>query len=350
MRILYGVQGTGNGHITRARVMAAALRRRGLAVDFLFSGRRPEDYFDMATFGDYQSRSGLTFVTRRGRVDTLATLGRCRPRQLLKDIHALPVRDYDLVLNDFEPVTAWAARRAGVPCVGISHQAAFLSDIPRHGEGWLNRRLIRHFAPADGQLGLHWHHFGQPLLPPLIAPAPVGAATVPDKVLVYLPFEAPGDIAALLGGFPHVRFYCYHPGAAPREQGHLHWRTPSRQGFLRDLAESAGVIANSGFELSSEALSLGKKLLVKPLGGQFEQLSNALALARLNLGSVMARLDSSAVAAWLARPPAEPVHYPEVAEHLVDWLLAGDRRDPASLCEGLWRQVRFPSYCTLPGN
>lgn len=350
MRILYGVQGTGNGHITRARAMGAVLHRRGLAVDFLFSGRPPEDYFDMAAFGAYQSRTGLTFITRRGRVDPLATLGRCRPLQLLGDIRALPLKDYDLVLNDFEPVTAWAARRAGIPCIGISHQAAFLSDIPRQGESWLNRRLIRHFAPAGCQLGLHWHHFGQRLLPPLIEPAPSATAILPDKVLVYLPFEAPGDIAALLEGFPHVHFYCYHPRAELRDQGHLHWRVPSRQGFQRDLADAAGVIANSGFELPSEALSLGKKLLVKPVGGQFEQLSNALALARLNLGSVMERLDRSAVATWLARPAAEPVYYPEVAEQLVDWLLAGDWQDPASLCEGLWRQVRFPSYCTLPGN
>ncbi|MBL1377277.1 MJ1255/VC2487 family glycosyltransferase [Zobellella iuensis] len=350
MRILYGVQGTGNGHITRARALGAALRRRGLAVDFLFSGRPPEDYFDMAEFGDYQSRTGVTFVTRGGCIAPLASLGRCRPLQLLGDIRALPVRDYDLVLTDFEPATAWAARRAGVPCVGISHQAAFLSDIPRQGENWLNRQLVRHFAPAGCQLGLHWHHFGQKVLPPLMEPAPPATAIRPDKVLVYLPFEEQGDIAALLGGFPHVQFYCYHPKAEPREQGHLHWRAPSRQGFRRDLAEAAGVIANSGFELPSEALSLGKKLLVKPVGGQFEQLSNALALARLNLGSVMARLDNSAVAAWLARPDAEPVHYPEVAEQLVDWLLAGDRRDPAPLCESLWRQVRFPSYCTLPGN
>ena len=39
MRILFGVQGTGNGHISRSRTLARALKSRGVAVDYLFSGR-----------------------------------------------------------------------------------------------------------------------------------------------------------------------------------------------------------------------------------------------------------------------------------------------------------------------
>ena len=68
MRILYGVQGTGNGHVTRARVMSTALARAGIEVDYLFSGRAPERYFNMEPFGAYQVRQGLTLVTDAGRV------------------------------------------------------------------------------------------------------------------------------------------------------------------------------------------------------------------------------------------------------------------------------------------
>lgn len=50
MRILYGVQGTGNGHLSRARVMAKALVEHNIQVDFLFPGRKPEDFFDMECF------------------------------------------------------------------------------------------------------------------------------------------------------------------------------------------------------------------------------------------------------------------------------------------------------------
>ena len=48
MKLLYGVQGTGNGHIARARIMAAALAKRSdVEVDFVFTGREPDKYFDM---------------------------------------------------------------------------------------------------------------------------------------------------------------------------------------------------------------------------------------------------------------------------------------------------------------
>lgn len=35
MKIFYGVQGTGNGHIARARVMAKELKSAGIDVQFL---------------------------------------------------------------------------------------------------------------------------------------------------------------------------------------------------------------------------------------------------------------------------------------------------------------------------
>ena len=55
------------------------------------------------------------------------------------------------------------------------------------------------------------------------------------------------------------------------------------------------MICGAGFELAGESLQLGKKLLVKPLKGQFEQLSNALALEKLQLARIMRRLDRKAV-------------------------------------------------------
>ena len=51
MKILYGVQGTGQGHISRARAMARVLDRHGVEVTWLFSGRDRGALFDMDLFG-----------------------------------------------------------------------------------------------------------------------------------------------------------------------------------------------------------------------------------------------------------------------------------------------------------
>ena len=50
-------------------------------------------------------------------------------------------------------------------------------------------------------------------------------------------------------------------------------------------------ITNAGFELASESLHLGKRLLVKPLAGQMEQAVNAMAIDILKLGMTMRILD-----------------------------------------------------------
>lgn len=48
MKILYGVQGTGNGHTTRARVMANCFRDMGVSVDYFFYRSPVEKLFRYA--------------------------------------------------------------------------------------------------------------------------------------------------------------------------------------------------------------------------------------------------------------------------------------------------------------
>jgi uncharacterized protein (TIGR00661 family) len=88
MRIFYGVQGTGNGHITRARVMAKELYAAGFDVTFQFTGRPSNKYFDMDVFNGYQHREGLTFNTDKGQVNYLKTAIEAKPIRFIKDIKA----------------------------------------------------------------------------------------------------------------------------------------------------------------------------------------------------------------------------------------------------------------------
>ena len=59
MQILYGVQGTGNGHITRARTMARALTDSSIEVDYLFSSAYIEFYQIFSEYG-----AGATFLCK----------------------------------------------------------------------------------------------------------------------------------------------------------------------------------------------------------------------------------------------------------------------------------------------
>ena len=111
MKIFYGIQGTGNGHITRGRIMARELQAADLEVTYQFTGRPQNNFFDMEVFNGYQWREGLTFSTKNGRINHLKTVLQSNLLHFLRDIKQLDLSSYDLVICDFEPVTAWAARQ-----------------------------------------------------------------------------------------------------------------------------------------------------------------------------------------------------------------------------------------------
>ncbi|AXV66424.1 glycosyltransferase [Pseudoalteromonas lipolytica] len=341
MRILYGIQGTGNGHITRARVMATTFNALGVDVDYVFSGRREHDYFDMDEFANYRAFRGLSFTSKSGQVDSLKTLKNARPLQLIKDIKSLDLRHYDLVFNDFEPITAWAAKQQGVPVIGMSHQAAFLSDkVPMFGRSFFRRALIRHYAPANVYLGVHWQPYAKNIIPPFIAAHQHNnPVMVENKVLVYLPFENLDSVVDYLKDFPEREFYCYHPDAENSSIGNIHLRSPSRVGFLNDLANAGGVIGNAGFELASEALQLGKKLLLKPLGKQFEQGINAQTLLSMGAAHVMSYLNPYAMDDWLQSAQNRKLNFPSDPAPLVDWLQKRQWQQLDKLHYHLWQQV-----------
>ncbi|UTW11301.1 MJ1255/VC2487 family glycosyltransferase [Marinobacterium rhizophilum] len=348
MKILYGVQATGNGHITRARVMAPALAAQGLEVDYLFSGRPPEQLFDMQPFGDYRCRRGLTFqYGAGGRVKAFATLCNNSVWQLWSDIRTLDLSGYDLVISDFEPVSAWAARRQGVPSVGIAHQYVFNYDLPGRHQGRLTGGAIRLMAPVDTAIGLHWHHFEQPILPPLIPPPRYPATLEADKILVYLPHETRAQLIDWFSRFADYRFVVYCDCVEPRVQGNLEFKPFSRDGFEQDLASCAGVISNSGFGLTSETVQYGKKLLSKPYRGQVEQLSNAEIMQQLGLATVMrGDCDLLQLKAWLQQPNPAPAPYPDVAAALACWIAEGHREPAATLAKRLWNDHAAPSALT----
>ncbi|PKF78628.1 glycosyltransferase [Vibrio sp. vnigr-6D03] len=350
MKILYGVQGTGNGHIARARAMAKAFEEQNIDVDFLFSGRDKDKYFSMESFGNYQTRNGMSFITKNGKINLTQTVLQNSLLNIKKEIDELDLSGYDVVINDFEPVSAWAAKKQNVPCIGLSHQNAFRYQVPIKDSRWFDHWIIHYFAPTSIPIGLHWYHFDQQILPPIVhttsgLPEDVGAS-----ILVYLPFESLGDIQELLDRFGHQHFDCYHPGV---EQVHvlenITFHPLSHERFQSSLKSCSGVIANGGFELPSEALTLGKKLLLKPLKGQFEQQSNVATLEHLGLASAMDYLDPTAVRNWLDEQSAEKVIYPDVAASIVNWIMQGRWDCVQELWSLLWDQVDYPSYATIQG-
>ncbi|WP_444927248.1 MJ1255/VC2487 family glycosyltransferase [Microbulbifer sp. TRSA002] len=340
MKILYGVQSTGNGHISRSRALAKQFEKYpNLEVQWLFSGRPRESLFEMSSFGDYWWREGMTFIHSHGRLNSFATLRNINAVRFIKDIRTLPVNNFDLIISDYEPVTAWAAKFKKKRSIGIGHQYAFEFPIPAPRNKWASRTVLKSFAPTQESIGLHWHHFGNPILPPIVPQKPELSQELGEHILVYLPFEQPIPMLDELSRLPY-RFIVYGIPHNLPTFSNIQVKAPSINGFQKDLATSKAVICNSGFELLAETLALGKPILSRPLANQFEQEANAKALDQLKLATIVKQINAYTIDKWLTNcPPPLRIVWPDVAQSLGNWIASGCRQSPAELSSQLWRKV-----------
>ncbi|HWR00687.1 MAG TPA: glycosyltransferase family protein [Chlorobaculum sp.] len=343
MKILFGVQGTGNGHISRSRELVRKLREDGHDLHVVISGRKEEELKEIEVFAPYTVLKGLTLATRRGRMNYVDTMLQLDLFRLTTDVLTLDTSGVDLVITDFEPVTSMAARMKGLVSMGFGHQYAFPFQIPVARGNFFEKYTLLNFAPARYNAGLHWHHFDQPIFPPVI-PETLYRTSRPvedsRKILVYLPFEEEEDVEEFLRPCDAYQFFIYGKVTEDRDDGHLSFRSYSREGFLRDLMECGGVVCNAGFELPGEALHLGKKLLLRPLDGQIEQESNALAMVELEYGMAMHSLDQEVLKEWLDRPGGKPQNYSRTVDYIAEWIASGRWDDLRTFTDAAWKEHR----------
>ena len=204
MKILYAIQGTGNGHISRARDIIPILQKH-TELDLLISGTQAD--VSLPYDIQYQLR-GMSFIFgKSGGIDLVETYRRTDTRRLYRDVRQLPVEKYDLVINDFEPVSAWACRLKRIPCVSLSHQSAILSPQSPRPErvDKAGRMILQHYAPAPARYGFHFACFDENVFTPVIRQA-IRRAEVSDQghYTVYLPAYSDEKIIKRLTQLPDV--------------------------------------------------------------------------------------------------------------------------------------------------
>ncbi|MBX0293048.1 glycosyl transferase [Hymenobacter sp. HSC-4F20] len=325
-RILYAIQGTGNGHLSRALDIVPLLQQRASHLDVLVSG--PAADSDLPFPVRYRCH-GMGFIFgKKGGIDFLKTFWQLNSASFLREMRQLPVQDYDIVISDFEPVSAWACRLRQKPCVALSHQSAVLhAAAPQPARpDVIGKSVLRHYAPATASYGFHFEAYAPGIHTPVIRQQ-VRQLTprTEEHYTVYLPaFDEPTLVRRLRYLSRTVRwevFSRHSPHEA--EYGNVRVRPVSGAAFTDSLARSAGVLCGAGFETPAEALYLGKKLLVIPMKNQYEQACNAAALAAMGVPVVKSLRDKhlATLDQWLREGRPVPVHYPDETALLLDRVL-----------------------------
>ena len=281
MKILYAIQGTGNGHLSRAIAILPFLFKRG-EVDILISGNESQINFPYPV--KYYCY-GLTFApSMNGGIDLIKTIKRVKPKRFINEVKSLPVTEYDLVISDFEPISAWACKYRGLPCVELSHQAAVrMTGSPQTPLPFpLGRWIIKNYCPSSKSIGFHFESFTENTFYPLIRKEILSAKpTLGEHTLVYLTAYSKSFLVDFFSKLPGV-FHIYIKDIKEIERsGNIVFYPIGSSDFLEDLITSNGVVCGAGFELPSEALFLNKKLLVIPYSNHYEQHCNAQALKKI---------------------------------------------------------------------
>lgn len=321
MNILYAIQGTGNGHFSRAREFIPYIRQKG-NLEILVSGSSVD--VELGHPVKY-NKTGISYIFgKNGGINYLDTLQKLRPIDFIEDLMSFDIRKYDLIINDFEPVTAWAAKRARLPCVGLSHQSAFLSKkSPRPDHSNLPAEwLFKYYAPCTIPVGFHYLQYDDFIFTPVIRSEIRALKPVKKShITVYLPAYADERLIPFFHRFPSIRWHIFskHSKKAYTNEN-VFVRPVSNSDFLLSLESCLGVISGGGFEAPAESLFLGKKLLVIPMFDQYEQLCNAEALRRLGVPVVegIDHLFTEKLENWLDSKLDIELYFPHHSSKIVD--------------------------------
>lgn len=318
MKILYALQGTGNGHVSRAREILPYLKQYG-EVDILISGTQAEVGLQYEI--KYQF-NGFGFVYgSKGGVDFGETWNRFHMKQFYDDVKNLPVHQYDLVINDFEPVCAWSCKLRGKPSVAMSHQSAYLSPKTPQLKGFHWGKLImNHYAPAKNHVAFHFEKYDDFIHTPVIR-SEIRQQVTQNKghYAVYLPAYSDEFILEQIRKIPHIQWHIFSKHSSQHYQKFNAEVFPIDNAlFQQSLATCEGFLTGGGFEGPAEALFMKKKVLAVPMHHQYEQQCNALSLEKMGVPVIWKEADfSKKLKDWVNLEQIIMVDFPDETEEVV---------------------------------
>ncbi|MEO9893982.1 glycosyltransferase family protein [Aurantibacter sp.] len=325
MKVLYAIQGTGNGHLSRARDIIPILQNRKIDLDILVSGTQADVGLPHPI--KYNLKGWSFIFGKKGGVDMWRTYLKTNSARLQKEIKAVPVEKYDLVINDFEPVSAWACKLKHINCISLSHQAAVISPrAPKPKKNDLiGKTILKNYAPTTIQYGLHFKEYDDKTYTPIIRQEiRTITQSTRNHYTVYLPSYSDAKILNMLLNIKNVDWHVFSKHTTTKYYWHnIAVRPIDNNAFIHSMANSTGVLCGAGFETPAEALHMRKKLMVIPMKGQYEQQCNAASLKEMGVPVIkslkLKHLEK--LRNWVDGDSKIEVNYPDITEKIIGRVL-----------------------------
>jgi uncharacterized protein (TIGR00661 family) len=290
IRILYGIQCTGNGHITRSKEIIKYINKhyKNVKIDVCLSGNFSQiDTSDLDVKWKFR---GLGFSLDKGGIKLIKTMIDLDLIDFFRSVRKLNLSSYDIIISDFEPVTCWSGLLRGRDVIGIGNHYKFLQNknfLKNISPNFFwNRVFSKLISPVKKYLSFDYIKDTKdeffPIIRQEIRNSKKGDGGYYILYLSSIPVE---HQIRFLSFFTDQKFIIYHNAVTEDwdYNENIKVKAINNKEFLKDLVKCSGVITHGGFQLTSESLFLGKKLLVMPIKNQIEQIWNSKSLSKLGV-------------------------------------------------------------------
>ena len=325
MKILYAIQTTGNGHLARAQSIIPRLKEIA-NIDIITSGPKNDFLLEEEAIYHYY---GLTFFyTDTGAVNWLKTIFLNNYFRFIKEIISCPVIKYDLIINDFEPVSAWSAKFKNIKCFELTNQYSMgLKNIPKpNNYSRIVLYAIKYIIPSNLGYGYHYKKYTDRIFFPIIRDKVRNLdISRSDEIIIYLPTYSPSNLIEVISQLPQNKKWTIFSAAVKSREiiSKVNLEPLSEELFLEKFASCYGIVCAGGFATTSEAIFLGKPMLVVPVEAQIEQQFNAAALKKEGV-TVIDRFSSKNIdhiSKWVDSPKIFEIKYKDESKEIVEELI-----------------------------
>ncbi|MGE8434030.1 glycosyltransferase family protein [Chryseobacterium joostei] len=316
MKILYAFQGTGNGHVARAQEIIPILKKHA-SVDTLISGHQSQLKADFDI--NFQHRGISLLYNKTGGLSYRKTFTDNKFIEAAKTIKDLELSKYDLIINDYEPLTGWASKLKKLPMIELSHQASMsFSETPKpKKKDFLGEMILKYYVPSERKIGFHFENYHPQIKKPVIRKK-IRSLNPYKKgyYLVYLPSFADENIIKVLRKIPvEWKVFSKYSKVQVKVKNVEVFPIDEMQ-YLKYFEGCEGILCNAGFETPAEALFMDKKLFVIPIHNQYEQECNACALDKMGIPNSKV-LNLQEIMEWVASDHHLDVDYPNDIEDIL---------------------------------
>ncbi len=185
---------------------------------------------------------------------------------------------------------------------------------------------IEYIIPSNLGYGYHYKKYADRIFFPIIRDKVRNLnISESNEIIIYLPTYSPSKLVEIIKQLPKGKNWTiFSPDTKSKQViSEVNVEPLSEDLFLKKFASCYGIVCAGGFATTSEAIFLGKPMLVVPVEAQIEQQFNAAALMEEGVIVIdrFSQKNLETISKWVDSPSIFKIDYKDESKEIVDTLI-----------------------------